>query len=80
MQDIANQVNPQMIGIIRYYGKFKLRGLQPLMKRFEFRLAKWVLNKYKKFKGSYREAHKWISELKISYPAMFYYWTVFKHV
>lgn len=80
MQDIANQVNPQMIGIIRYYGKFKLRGLQPLMKRFEFRLAKWVLSKYKKFKGSYREAHKWISELKISYPAMFYYWTVFKHV
>jgi len=80
MQDIARQVNPQMVGIIRYYGKFQLRGLQPLMKRFEFRLAKWVLNKYKKFKGSYREMHKWISELKISYPGMFYYWTVFKHV
>jgi RNA-directed DNA polymerase len=80
MQDIANQVNPQMRGVIRYYGKFKLRGLQPLMKHFEFRLAKWVLNKYKKFKGSYREAYKWISELKISYPSMFYYWTVFKHV
>jgi group II intron reverse transcriptase/maturase len=80
IQDIANQVNPQMIGVIRYYGKFKLRGLQPLMRRFEFRLAKWVLNKYKKFRGSYGEAHKWISELKISYPTMFYYWTVFKHV
>lgn len=80
IQDIANQVNPQMIGVIRYYGKFKLRGLQPLMRHFEFRLAKWVLNKYKKFKGSYGEAHKWISELKISYPTMFYYWTVFKHV
>ncbi|WP_218152514.1 group II intron reverse transcriptase/maturase [Mucilaginibacter sp. OK283] len=80
MQDIADQINPQMVGIIRYYGKFKLRGLQPLMKRFEFRLAKWVLNKYRKFRGSYGEAHKWISELKISYPAMFYYWTVFKHV
>jgi RNA-directed DNA polymerase len=80
IQDIANQVNPQMIGVIRYYGKFKLRGLQPLMRHFEFRLAKWVLNKYKKFKGSYGEAHKWISALKTSYPAMFYYWTVFKHV
>lgn len=43
IQDIANQVNTQMRGIIRYYGKFKLWNLQRLMWHFEFRLVKWVL-------------------------------------
>lgn len=80
IQDIAKEVNPQMLGVIRYYGKFKLRGLQQLMWHFEFRLSKWVLNKYKKFKGSYSKAYKWIKYLKRSYPTMFYYWTVFEHV
>jgi group II intron reverse transcriptase/maturase len=80
IQDIANQVNPQMRGVIQYYGKFKLWELQRLMRHFEFRLAKWVLNKYGSFKGSYSEAYKWINYLKRSYPGMFYYWTIFKHV
>jgi group II intron reverse transcriptase/maturase len=80
IQDIANLVNPQMLGIIRYYGKFKLLELTRLMRHFELRLVKWVLNKYKKFKGSYSAAYRWIKYLKRSYPTMFYYWTVFKHV
>ena len=80
IQEIANQVNPQMRGIIRYYGKFKLWKLQRLMLHFEFRLVKWVLNKYKKFRNSYTKAYQWIKMLKQTYPTMFYYWTVFKHV
>ena len=80
IQDIANQVNTQMRGIIRYYGKFKLWHLQRLMWHFEFWLVKWVLAKYKKFKNSYSKAYQWIKKLKRNYPAMFYYWTIFKHV
>lgn len=80
IQEIANQVNSQMRGIIRYYGKFKLWELRRLMFHFEFRLVKWVLNKYKKFKNSQTRAYQWIKELKKSYPTMFYYWTIFKHV
>jgi len=80
IQEIATEVNPQMRGIMRYYGKFKLWELRRLMFHFEFRLVKWVLNKYKKFKNSYRKAYQWITELKKSYPTMFYHWTVFKCV
>ena len=80
IQEIANQVNLQMVGIIRYYGKFKLLELKRLMRHFELRLVKWVLNKYKKFKGSYSAAYRWIKYLKRSYPTMFYYWTVLKYV
>jgi group II intron reverse transcriptase/maturase len=80
IQGIANQVNQQIRGIIRYYGKFKLWTLERLMLRFEALLVKWVLNKYKKFHGSNSKAQEWIKRLKRDYPTMFYYWTVIKHV
>ena len=78
IQEIANRINPQMRGIIRYYGKYKSWALYKLLRHFHFRLAKWVLNKYKGFKGSYRKAYEWIREIRVSYPTMFYHWTIFK--
>lgn len=78
IQDIAIKTNPQMVGIIRYYGRFGKWELKRLMRHFNFRLAKWVINKYKKFKWSYKKAYKWIKELQVSYPTMFYHWTIFK--
>ncbi len=80
IQQIAMEVNQQMLGIIRYYGKYRLWTLQPLLRHFHFRLAKWVLNKYKGLKGNYSKAYNWIREIKTSYPSMFYHWTLFKHI
>lgn len=80
IREIATKINPQMIGIIRYYGKFKKWALRNLIRHFHFRLAKWVLNKYKGMKGSYKRAYKWIKEIKLSYPTMFYHWTIFQSI
>jgi len=80
IQDIATKINPQMIGIIRYYGKYKVWSLQKLIRQFHFHLAKWVLNKYKGLQGSYNKAYKWLAEIKESYPNMFYHWTLFKTI
>ena len=80
IQDIANQVNKQMEGVIRYYGKFRLWELQRLIRQFGFRLVKWVLAKYSRFGGSYTKGYQWLRTIRNSYPTMFYYWTVFKHV
>ena len=80
IQEIATEINPQMIGIIRYYGKYKRWALQKLVRHFHYRLAKWVLNKYKGLNGSYSKAYKWIREIKVSYPNMFYHWTLFKSI
>jgi hypothetical protein len=80
IQEIATSINPQMIGIIRYYGKYKKWALQKLIRHFHFRLAKWVLNKYKGLKGRYGKAYKWIIEIRVSYPTMFYHWTIFKSI
>jgi len=80
IQDIATKVNPQMIGIIRYYGAFKRWALQKLIRHFHFQLVKWVLNKYKGMKGSYNKAYKWIRAIKANYPTMFYHWPLFKTI
>ena len=80
IQDIAAKINPQMRGIIRYYGEFKKWTLDVLIRRFHFRLAKWVLKKYKGLKGGYTGAYDWIRTIKASYPTLFYHWTIFKNV
>ncbi len=79
IQEIATRINPQMRGVIRYYGRYKMWALQKLIRHFHYRLAKWVLNKYKGLKGSLKKAHQWIEEIRVSYPTMFYHWTIFKH-
>ncbi len=78
IQEIATLINPQMRGIIRYYGKYKRWTLQKLIRHFHYRLATWVLNKYKRFNGSFEKAYKWIEKTKESYPTMFYHWMLFK--
>lgn len=80
IQEIATMVNLQMRGIISYYGKYKKWTLQKLIWQFHFRLAKWVLNKYKALKGNYSKAYQWIKSIKLSYPTMFYHWIHFKSV
>ena len=78
IQEIANAINPQMRGVIHYYGKFNYWRLKGLVMQFHYRLARWALKKYKRFKGSFKKAYRWIREIKSSYPTMFYHWTLFK--
>lgn len=80
IQDIATKINPPMIGIIRYYGKYSKWMLKKVIRQFHFRLAKWVLNKYKRLKRSYSKAYRWIKDIQVSYPTMFYHWTLFNFV
>lgn len=80
IQEIASKVNPQSVGIFRYYGKFKIHHLQSLFRNLEYRIVKWALNKYKSFKKSLIKGYNWIKDLRKSYPNMFYYWTIFKAV
>jgi len=76
LQDIANRLNPQIRGIINYYGKVNLLGLRSLFRSLQFRLCKWVINKYKL--KSYSAGYKWLNEIQRSYTNIFYHWVHFK--
>ncbi|MDR7211342.1 group II intron reverse transcriptase/maturase [Flavobacterium piscis] len=77
IQTIANQLNPQIQGIVRYYGHFKIWTLRKLFRHLENRLVKWARKKYKSMKRSYSKAYSWLREIKLSYPTMFYHWNFF---
>lgn len=78
LQEIANRFNPMIRGIINYYGKFKKWVLERLFRIFNVRLAKWVLNKYKRFGKSYKKAYEWLRKTRDLYPTLFYHWQHFR--
>ena len=80
LQAIAIRINTQMRGLINYFGGINSIGLHKLIRQLHFRIAKWAMNKYKRFRGHYGKAYKWLKEIKTSYPNMFYHWTVYNWI
>lgn len=77
LQDIANKLNPKIMGIINFYGKMNKFAVQRLFHHLDYRLAKWVKNKFKGVRNSYQKANDWLREIKSSYPNIFYHWQLF---
>lgn len=81
LMEIAQTFNPMIKGIINYYGKFKKWVLgRKLFGIFNLRLAKWVLNKYKRFGRSYKKAYEWLRKTRKLYPTLFYHWQHFQEM
>ncbi|MDZ7876718.1 MAG: group II intron reverse transcriptase/maturase [Saprospiraceae bacterium] len=77
IQAIAEKLNVQTRGIIQYYGKYNIDKVGKLFRHLDFRLAKWVKNKYKSTKNSYLKANDWLRDVKSSFPTLFYHWQLF---
>lgn len=74
LQDLVFLLNPKIRGWIHYYGKIKRNSLKPVFYYLHHRILKWILNKYKRFKGSRVLAVKWLRRITRDYPTMFYHW------
>jgi RNA-directed DNA polymerase len=74
LQDIVITLNPQIIGIINYFSKYNSWRVEKLFRHLDYRLVKWIKNKYKSVKSSYTKASKWLESIKSSYPHMFSHW------
>jgi len=74
IQDLANLLNPKLRGWINYYGKISKRSLKPVFYYLHHRMIKWILNKYKSFKGSKVKAIAWLRQIIKSYPNLFNHW------
>lgn len=77
LQDIAYKLNIQTIGLMNYFGKIETRMLEILFRHLDYRIAKWVKNKFKKLR-SYQKAYDWLRDIKSSYPNMFAHWSISK--
>ncbi len=76
MEDIAIELNPKIRGWMQYFEKFSKGCLKNVFHRLHNRLLKWLLNKYKRFKGSRRQGVKYLREIHKYYPYLFYHWKV----
>jgi group II intron reverse transcriptase/maturase len=77
LQDIAERVNTQSKGILNYFGKMETRMLTILFRHLDYRIAKWVKNKFKSLR-SYQKAFDWLRDIKSSCPNMFVHWSISK--
>lgn len=75
LSDLANIIAAKLRGWINYYGRIRMSELRGVMRNLNFRLAKWVRNKFKRFrKRSKRHAYEWLRNVSIHYPNLFVHW------
>lgn len=62
-------------GWINYYGKFRMSEMRKLFRLLHLRIAKWVRNKYKRFRRKHWFfAYKYLQGIAKSYPNLFEHW------
>lgn len=75
LSKIAEVLNPKLRGWINYYSKFRKSELRKLFRVVNFRLSKWVRNKYRKFRRrKWYNAYNYLQGVATSYPNMFEHW------
>lgn len=74
LEQIAKTFNPKIRGWFNYYGKFRPYMLNRIFGLFNWRLIKWAVKKYKRFKGSMRKAGDWIRQTAKNYSYLFVHW------
>ena len=76
LQDLAAMLNATSRGIINYYGKMNVWSVGRLFRHLDYRIAKWVKNKFKSLQNSYLKANDWLRDIKLSYPTLFVHWNL----
>ncbi len=72
---IAVLLESRIRGWLNYYAKFRKSELRKLFRVVNLRLAKWVRNKYRKFRRRHWFlAYKYLQGIAKSYPNMFEHW------
>lgn len=74
IEDIAELLNPRIRGWVNYYGKFCKWDLNQTFRRLHWRLAKWLINKYKRLKGNLWKAFRILEKIHKSKPNLFVHW------
>jgi len=75
LPDLARIIADKVRGWIYYYGRVRMSELHYVFRFLNKRLAKWVSNKYRRFRNKHWFfAYKWLQETAKQYPNMFVHW------
>lgn len=72
---IAGILRPKIRGWINFYSKFQKAEIRGMFRLLNFRLARWVRNKYRKFKRKHwYNAYVWLVNVSKAFPHLFVHW------
>jgi RNA-directed DNA polymerase len=76
LADIAEDINPGMRSRFNYYGAFTRSAMYSLAKRIDEHLVRWVMHKFKRFRGKPTRAWEWLAAVKRHQSDLFVHWQV----
>ena len=71
--EIARAVNPVIRGWMQYYGSFYKTGLEPVLRRINAYLVRWIRRKYRRLRPIKNARGAW-ERITGQYPALFAHW------
>lgn len=74
--EIANLLNDKIRGWVQYYDTFRYRTLSNVFHRLHNRIAKWIMNRFKRFKRSRHRAFNYLRYVHRRFPYLFYHWKI----
>ncbi|MET8411777.1 group II intron reverse transcriptase/maturase [Streptomyces sp. NPDC005195] len=75
---LARFINPIVRGWIQYYGAYYRSALEPLLRRVNAYLVRWIRRKYKRLAG-FKKAKECFQGITQRYPGMFFHWRFARH-
>jgi group II intron reverse transcriptase/maturase len=74
LKDLAREINSVVRGWISYYGRFYPSMLVPSLNRINDYLVRWIVRKYKRYRGKWMRARDALGRAAALYPRMFAHW------
>jgi RNA-directed DNA polymerase len=75
LTQLAEILADKLRGWFNYYGKFRMSEMRFIMRVLNFRLVRWVKNKYKRFRNKHwYNAYLWLRDTSKKYPTIFEHW------
>lgn len=74
IEELAEQVNPIIRGWASYFNKFTASKVYKVLSRVNLSLARWVMKKYKRFRGRFKAALDWLGKVAKTRPELFAHW------
>ena len=74
LNDVANKFNPILQGWINYYGRYNKTALYPIYRHFNLSVIRWLMRKFKRFKGHKIRTAIFLEGLIEKQPKLFAHW------
>ncbi|MFG1709486.1 group II intron reverse transcriptase/maturase [Nonomuraea sp. M3C6] len=74
LKDLAHEINAVVRGWINYYGRFYPSALVPSLNRINDYLVRWIVQKYKRYRGRWMRARDALGRAAALHPGGFVHW------